>query len=94
MLLNIVAYTKLHIGRLDHPGMHEFYSTSLERSYCSLSLHSRLGKLVSSCGDHLLQGIKSKVGGCITASLCDLKLHLESMNKKCEGAVAAVSYVT
>ena len=42
---------------------------------------------MSSCGDHLLQAIKSKVGCCITAALCDLELLLGRINMKIEGTV-------
>lgn len=47
-------------------------------------------KIVSSCGDHLRGSVQSKVRGCITKTLDDLKKHSETMKKRIEGAVIAL----
>ena len=46
----------------------------------------RVKKIVSSCGDHLYRSVQSKVGGCITKALDELKKHKETMKKIIEGA--------
>ena len=56
--------------------------------YCILL--PRVKKIVSSCGDHLHGSVQSKVGGCITKTLDDLKKHSETMKKIIEGTVIAL----
>ena len=56
--------------------------------YCILL--PRVKKIVSSCGDHLRGSVQSKVRGCITKTLDDLKKHSETMKKRIEGAVIAL----